>query len=364
MKMQYRFAIALACALWVARDTPASAQMFGYPFGFGGFGWGGWGAATPEGDMAQGLGAFAAGAGFYNQQTAIANAIDTDTVIRWNEYLHESQMAANRRRAQRRAQEKDRNATALAAIQKRLRDAPERRDVIQGDALNVALDEIDDPRIYTRVLRGAKVKIGGDTIRNIPFRYAAAAITTSIDQLATGRLPAALMTPDFEPDRAAIKTLDRQIMAQIEEGNDPDPDTIKKLLAAIYATEEKAGKLLARNSRPRNEADRYLKALHGLVSMLKTPAIDVILAGVENRPDATLGDLLRFMSAFNLRFGAAATPRQQQVYLELYPKLVQLRDEIAPVLATMPQLQASGTEPEDFFAGMSLDDLQKKAPKP
>jgi hypothetical protein len=357
-------AIALVCALWAARGTPAHAQAFGYPWGFGGFGWGGWGAATPEGDIAQGLGAFAAGAGFYNQQTAIANAIDTDTVIRWNEYLHESQLAANRRRQERRAEERDRNAKSRAAIQQRLRDNPDRRDVLQGDALNVALDEIDDPRIYMRALRGAKVRIGGETIRNIPFRYAAAAITISVDQLANGPMPAALQTPDFEPDRVAIKALDRQIVAQIEEGNDPDPETIKKLLAAIYAAEEKAVKLLARNSRPRNEAERYLKALHGLVTMLKTPAIDVILAGVENRPDATLGDLLRFMSVFNLRFGAAATPRQQQVYLELYPKLVELRNEIAPFLASAPALKARGTEPEDFFAGMTLEDLKKKAPKP
>jgi hypothetical protein len=337
--------------------------MFGYPFGFGGFGWGGW-ASTPEGDLAHGLGAFAAGAGFYNQQTAIANAIDTDTVIRWNEYVHEAQMAANQRRAQRRAQEKERNAQANAAIQKRLRDNPERRDVMQGDALNVALDEIDDPRIYARALKGANVKIGGAMIRNIPFRYAPAAITVSIDQLAKGHVPVSLQAPAFEAELTAIRASDRQIIEQIEEGNDPNPETLKKLLAAIYAAEEKVGTLLPRNSRERTEAERYLKALHGLASMLKTPAIDVILAGVENRPEATLRDLLRFMSAFNLRFGAASTPQQRQVYTELYPKLVQLRDEIAPLLAAAPELKARGTEPEDFFGGMSLEDLQKKAPKP
>jgi hypothetical protein len=356
-------AAALVGALWAAQGTSAHAQAFGYPFGFGGFGWGGW-ASTPEGDLAHGLGAFAAGAGFYNQQTAIANAIDVDTVIRWNEYVHMAQLAANERRAQRRAQEKDRNAKATAAIQKRLRDNPERRDVMQGDALNVALDEIDNPRIYARALKGANVQIGGETIRSIPFRYAPAAITVSIDQLAQGHVPAALKTAEFEADHAAMRALDRQIIEQIEEGNDPDPEALKKLLAAIYVTEEKVAKLLPRNSRERNDAERYLKALHGLATMLKTPAIDVILAGIENRPEATLRDLLRFMSAFNLRFGAASTPRQQQVYMDLYPKLVQLRDEIAPLLATMPEVKTRGTEPEDFFAGMSLEDLQKKAPKP
>jgi hypothetical protein len=363
VKLRNRLAVGLVCALWLGQGNRAHAQAFGYPFGFGGFGWGGWGAATPEGDLAQGLGAFAMGAGFYNQQTAIANSIDTDTVIRWNEYLHESQLAANRRRAERRAQEKDRNAKSLDAIQKRLRDNPERRDVMQGDALNVALDEIDDPRIYARALQGAQVKIGGQAIRSIPFRYAPAAITISLEQLAKGHMPAALLAPQFEADRELIKTLSGQIVAQIEEGNDPPAEPLKKLLDAIYDAEGKSAQLFARNTRERNEADRYLKALHGLVTMLKTPAIDVILAGIENRPEATLRDLLRFMSAFNLRFGAASTPQQQLVYSDLYPKLVALRDEIAPFLAKAPELKARGTEPEDFFGGMSLDDLQKKTPK-
>ena len=36
----------------------------------------------------------------------------------------------------------------------------------------MAVDEIDDPRVYGRSLQGSKVKIGSETIRNIPFRYA------------------------------------------------------------------------------------------------------------------------------------------------------------------------------------------------
>jgi hypothetical protein len=363
MNRRTRLAVALVCALWAARGASVQAQAFGYPWGFGGFGWGGWGASSGEGDLAHGLGAFAAGAGFYNKQTAIADAINTDTVIRWNEYFHEAQMSANRRFAQRRDLARDRVLQAAEATRKRLRDNPDPRDVFRGDALNVALDEINDPRVYRRDLRSAKVKIGGEKIRTIPFQYAAAAITVSIDQLANGPLPAALLGPEFQADREAIKALDRQIVAQVEDGKDPDPETVKKLLGAIYTAEENAAKIWPRNSRERNEADRYLKALHGLVAMLKTPAIDLILAGVENRPDATLGDLLSFMGAFNLRFGVASTPQQQQVYSFLYPKLVQVRDEVATALATTAAPKTNGHEPEDFFSGMSYDDLVKKAPR-
>jgi hypothetical protein len=319
---------------------------------------------TVEGDLAQGLGVFAMGAGIYNKKTAIANAIDTETMIRWNEYVHEAQATANRQRQQRAAQSRERNVRLSDAIQKRLRENPEPRDIFQGSALNAALDEINDPRVYVKALHAAKVKIGGETIRNIPFQYAAAAITISIDQLVRGHLPASLKTHEFQAEREAIGELERQIKEQVADDKDPDPATLKKLMSAIYATEEKVANIYPRNSRERNEADRYLRALHGLAAMLKTPALDLILAGVERRPDATLGELLNFMKSFNLRFGVATTPRQREVYTALFPKLAKLRAEVAPALATATAPHAGETAPEDFFSGMTYDDLQKKAPKP
>src|SRR5262249_3829406 len=77
------WAVMLTSAL-VVQGGGASAQ-YGYPVGYGAYGWGGWGGGgeTVQGSIARGLGVFAAGAGQYNQQTAIANSINTDTVMRW-----------------------------------------------------------------------------------------------------------------------------------------------------------------------------------------------------------------------------------------------------------------------------------------
>ena len=154
------------------------------------------------------------------------------------------------------------------------------------------------------------MKIGGETIRNIPFQKAAAAITMSIHQITQGGPPASLMTPEFEAERDGDQgRWARKCARRSRTDKNPDPaKTIKKLLALITKAEEKADAILPQETRDRTEADRYLKALHGLIAMLKTPAIDVILAGVEKRPDATLGELLDFMNAFNLRFGVASTP--------------------------------------------------------
>lgn len=363
MTRRFLTAGALAIVLAAAQGTQARAQ-WGYPMGYGGFGWGGWGGQTVQGSIAQGLGTMAMGAGIYNQQTAIANSINTDTVMRWNQYVYESQMNANRLHHGKLALEKFNSIQAVEKVQKRLRDNPERADIYRGDALNVALDEINDPRVYSKGLSGAKVTVGGETIRNIPFQYAAAAITMSIHQIAQGQPPASLLKPEFQSDRETLKALGQEIRKQIEGDKNPEPETVNKLLAAIHAAEVKADALLPKNTRDRNEADRYLKALHGLIAMLQTPAIDVILAGAEKRPDATLGELINFMRSFNLRFGVASTPQQRMTYDSLYPKLVALRDEVAPALAASAPPPSPGKAAGEFFSGMSYEDLKKKAPNP
>ncbi len=353
-------------ALLLIQGACAQAQ-WGYPGGYGGYGWGGWGGGgqTPQGDFARGLGAYAMGAGYYNQQTAVANSINTDTVMRWNQYVYESQMNANRLHQEKLALDRFQTNKAADQIKERLRNSPERADIYRGDALNVALDEINDPRIYAKALQSGQVKIGGETIRNVPFQSASAAITMSINQLSKGNPPKALLAPAFAADRETIKALNQEIRKQIDDDKNPDKATIEKLLAAINQAEAKVEKLLPRNSKDRVEADKYLKALHGLVAMLDTPALDLILAGVEKRPDATLGEMLGFMNSFNFRFGPATTPKQREAYDSLYPRLVSLRNQIAPALAATAASPASGgTEPGEFFNGMSYQDLQKRAPAP
>jgi hypothetical protein len=365
MKRRSIMAGALALALSAVPGSRVFAQ-WGYPVGYGGYGWGGWGA-TGQGDIARGMGAYAAGVGYYNKETAIANSINTDTVMRWNQYVYEAQENANRMHHAKLAQERYNTNKAADQIRDRLRNNPELADIYRGDAMNVALDEINNPRVYAKALEGGKVKLGGELIRNIPFQYAAAAITVSIYQLTRGGPPTSLLRPEFAAEREAIKQLGQELRKQIDEEKNPDPETIRKMLTAINVAEEKVDKTLPANTRDRNEADRYLKALHGLVAMLETPAIDVILSGVEKRPDASLGELLTFMNAFNLRFGAATTPAQRQAYETLYPKLVDLRNQVDRILATTSSPSggaATGSEAGEFFSGMSYQDLKKKAPMP
>ena len=81
-----RLFVLIVVGLLASWPDVARAQ-YGYPAGYGGYGWGGWGS-TPQSALARGLGYFNMGRGAYNEDTAVARSINTDTVMRWNQYAY------------------------------------------------------------------------------------------------------------------------------------------------------------------------------------------------------------------------------------------------------------------------------------
>lgn len=96
-----------------------SAQAQGW--GWGGFG--GW-TDTPQGSIARGLGYYAMGAGQYNLDTAQANSINTDTFLRWNQYLYEAHLEATRRYVARRDGAAAHTKATYNELMKNLQDHP------------------------------------------------------------------------------------------------------------------------------------------------------------------------------------------------------------------------------------------------
>ena len=136
--------------------------------------------------------------------------------------------------------------------------------------------------------------------------------------------------------------------------------------AAIKALQAKVSAKLAANTKDRTEAERFLKAAAGLTRMLRTPAINVLLADVDEHPETTVGDLLGFMKAFNLRFGVADDLRERQAYDRLYPILAKLRDEARPDPKPGPpaEAEANPAHPIDFFSAMEDKAISPTTPPP
>ncbi|QEH38153.1 hypothetical protein OJF2_67510 [Aquisphaera giovannonii] len=360
-------ALAVGAALSLAAFTGQARAQFGYgyyPQGYGGYGWGGWGGGiggTAQGDIARGLGYFNIGAGQYNKDTAVANSIDTDTAMRWNQYVYESQREANRTYYNRKNDGIARDQAAYDSMMKRMQDDPSPRDIESGDALNAALDQLSDPRIHSSVLRTASEPIDAKLIRDLPFRSATEAITFSLTQLkASSQWPAALLEPRFEPERKDFETLVDEVHKENAEKGEVSPRTLADIRGVNNRIRDKLTAMPLSSQAEQREAMNFVKTTTALTRMLERPDIDKVLGELSKIDRTTVGNLLSFMQTFNLRFGPATTATQRQAYAALYPELDKTRDRIIKD-AQLDGPTASGSGKgrlHDFFSAMDIDQIQ------
>src|SRR6185312_10474958 len=176
---------------------------------FGGWGWGGWGGvASPESAELHGAGFFAMGAGIYNLNTAKADYINAQTAMKWNDYVARVAHESARIYAERRDQRLARNRTLYDARQQQLRDNPGRVDVESGNALNVAVEDLSDPRLGRSALRAATIPVPASLIASVPFVYASERITLMLDDLrASVKWPEVFDDPRFADDKKVFDDL-------------------------------------------------------------------------------------------------------------------------------------------------------------
>jgi len=323
--------LGLTALLAVALAAPGGSArgQWVFPPGYGGwYGWGG--GQTAFGDAARGMGAFAAGAGAYNLQSSQARAINVDTNMRLNQYLWESQQVRNQQFYRQLAARQQRVNETAAQTANRLRNNPEPRDIRTGDALNVILDDLTDPRIYLQSLAGASQPIDAQVVKSIPFRYARQAITISLSELTRAGVPDVLRNnPALEAERTALRAAVDEAKAQIDAGDQVDPATLTRAQEATRALHDKVMQVVPAG-RDRRQAENFLKALYGLTKMMQEPQVDTFLRGLDTVESTTLGHLLGFMQAFNLRFGPADGAAQRAAYTQLYPMLLALARQVNP----------------------------------
>lgn len=345
--------------------VPAQAQ----------YGWGGWGGTgqTVQGSMAAGMGAYAAGAGQYNVQTAQARSLNAQTAMQFNEYMY----SVNKRNAQtnlarRQQQQKNINESADSTY-RRLHDNPNAHDIHSGDALNVVLDELVNPKVYSQVVQKAIVPVPSSVVKKVNFQHAANMILISLQDVSARGIPDSLATnPAFAADRDTIRAIVAKGREQARTAGAVSPDTLREFRAAVQALKDKADGQFAQGTRQRDEADNYLKALLGLSKMLEEPDIQQFLKGLDQYPSTTMSHLIAFMHSFNLRFGAAKTAEQEAANDQIYPLLVQLRDQFqAPAPAAAPDASAAVPPPPapdpraamSIFSGMPYNQLQSAPPQ-
>jgi len=317
-------------AIIAAASGEARAQYY-YPYGYGaaGYGFGGWGQ-TPQGSIAQGLGAYAAGAGVYNYDNAVAGSINEDTVVRFNQYLYNSMLESRRRYNREHASKLKMNDAQYQARLARIRDNPTKEDIDSGDALNLLLDQLSDPKVTQgSALRLANAPVSAQAIRDIPFRDETDAITLSLDEMTDPKnWPAPLQAEAFRPEREAYQKAVDEALEEDKNGS-LKPETVARVRNAISALYQKANETVPKAQKSEHAASmNYLKGLAGLSRMLEKPNVEAILAELEKVQSTSVGNLVAFMHTYSLRFAPATTPKQRAIYRDLLPQLVEARDKI------------------------------------
>jgi hypothetical protein len=292
--------------------------------------------STIEGDYLRGVGFAAIGLGAYNYDTAQANALNTDTEIRWNEYVSAVTEYQSRKYAMRRARILDEQNKNYKAILQRIREDPEERDVQSGDALNAVMNQLLNPAISESSFRSAAVPLSVDVIRRIPFKLDAENIVFSMHRLtARGKeqWPPALQGPQFAAARRAYeRALDTVLEQQIE--GKMTIDAIRKVEAAV----EDLFRQLDRAELGRREK-LYLEAKNRLTGfqksahlLLQSHKMQLIMSQLDQYAGTTVRELLVFMEKNKLGFAGAESEKERGLYPELYAALRQQREMLKDAL--------------------------------
>jgi hypothetical protein len=330
----------------------ARAQFF-FPGGYGNFGMSQWGANPSAGYMA-GLGEFARGKGTYLVDKAKADAINVETMAKWNKALHARQQAL------REEQEKE-AARRAEARNERL----ERINLRDGTTLNRLLAQIFD--IDPTAVRSSKASapISMRAIKAIPFDQDSEAISLCLDEMTnTSELPALLLAPQFAEER---DTLHNAVHAALEEDTKGpvSKEAAKRIDDAVAGFRAKFIKQASRLEAGYNDALSYFNTTASLSRMLRDSGMRSFLEKLENNQERTIGDLIAFMDAYNLRFGRATTERQLDIYNRLVPALTATRDSVKAgnYRPSPPDRSGAGLRAaaKDAFAPMTWENLEAHA---
>jgi hypothetical protein len=293
------------------------------------------------------------GAGMYNLDTAQARSINADTAMRFNEYTAAVSDESARVYAARNNQQYARNRSAYETRRQQLRTTPEKRDIESGEALNLAVEDLSDPKLGSAAMRASKAPVSASLIGTVPFIYASERVTLMLDDIrASIKWPEVFEDARFVDDK---KTFDELAARIRQETNDGEVSAKSRRDATAFGQNLRA-KLDAqplKDPEDQKEALRFLAACTSVMAMLEKPNIGPALIELRKIQDTMIGNLLGFMHFYNLRFGPAKTIPEKRAYQQLFEILDATRDQVlaeAKIDRSARALQAGSSKAAtDFF---------------
>jgi hypothetical protein len=289
--------------------------------------------STWQGDYLRGVGIAAYGMGVYNEKTAIANQINANTFIMMNEYFAAVAKQGAWENAERRRQELRKINDLRKQIYERLHDNPELRDVFTGDALNVTLSDLTDPKIDDSTSRFAQVPLDPGIIRQIPFKLGERNESFSMNRLSMRRKkwPVFFQDDTYKPARDAYQRavdhgLDLAIDGKMEEealrAVEQAIDGLENALMSAPIVHE------VRNQKLYSDAKAKLDILKRTEGLFMDSKVQRAFAEIDNYSGTTVDELRLFMQKHGLTFANADTPDEKVLFPKLYMALKLHREKV------------------------------------
>ncbi len=267
---------------------------------------------------------------------AIANSINTDTLMRSNEYIYACYKNAvlertEHIRARRRLVKETREATL-----KRLRENPEQRDVEQGDALNVIMMDLLNPKGSLSELRRISIELDVRTIQQIPFVFRGQGLSISLRRLhvSDGDWPTLLNDDAFRVERKRYTEAVEQALEENLRQGRLKPETILRVSKAVKEIRSRVQVVVEQKPDLRRfvaGASSFVAQLDKAASILDRKVATDVIADLDRFSGTTLAELLDFMRNYHLMFAPADSPEERKVYVMLFDQLSKQRQEYAKI---------------------------------
>lgn len=341
--------------------SPSADAQFAYPGRYGSWGWGGWGRGgygmgiqDPASGYAAGLGQLSIGQGKYLESQAKATSMNVDTKIKWNKEMRRLKLIAE-------ADKKRKQAVAADVKEVTARE----RDVVTGVTANRLLDQILEGNTEESISFLNKTSLSARTIKEIPFEVSSEAVSLCLHNMTSpDNVPNILRGDNFAKERDSVRKAVESILKEDMDGKISSAN-LDKLEAALKALRTKFETDAPKFSLDYATADRQLRTATTLTRLLREPEYQKLLSKLETYEGTSVGDLVAFMSSFNLRFAPPTNDRQKEIYTQLTPILANV--PVKDVNLTQPDVsptesaKALSNAAQEMFDGVSWRDLDLHA---
>jgi hypothetical protein len=293
-------------------------------------------------------------------------SINAQTAMQWNDYVAQVTHESARIHAMRVHNEFQKNQKLYDDWKDRLRNSPGKVEIEDGSALNVALDDLTNPRLGSSALRAAKAPVPASLIAEVPFVNNAERVTLMLDQMREAvKWPQALEGERFANAKKLFDEHRAQIRKEAADNGEVSPKTLRSAEEHVNALLAKVTAQPLSDPLDQQEVMKFLTTCQNLLNLMKKPDIQPAMIALKQVQDTTIGNLLGFMHSFNLRFGRATTLKEKQAYSKLFEVLDQTRDQILAEakLDSTATAQANPKPAVDYFQNLNQGRRRGNAPQ-